>query len=66
MRERHWLTNIRESQGVSRCAVANSADITPSYYGYIEKGVRRPSPETAMRIASVLGFSDTWYRLLEQ
>ena len=64
--KRQWLTEIRESCGLSQYSVAKRIEVTPAYYNYIEHGQRRPSPEVAQRIASVLGFPDTWYRLLKE
>ena len=64
--KRQWLTEIRESCGLSQYSVAKRIEVTPAYYNYIENGQRRPSPQVAKRIATVLGFSDNWYKLLEQ
>ena len=41
------------------------ACISYAYYNFIERGRRRPSPDVAKRIAAVLGFTDEWYRLLD-
>ena len=63
--KRIWLKNKREEMGLSRPEVAKLVNITHAYYSYIENGERRPSPSVAQRIASVLGFPEKWYKLLE-
>lgn len=61
---REWLTKIREQQGMQQKDVALSCNISRQYYNYIESGERRPSPKVAQKIATTLGFPETWYRLL--
>lgn len=45
-------------------AVANAAGIAQPSYFEIEKGFSTPRPETAKRIAAVLGFE--WTRFYEE
>ena len=53
---RDWLKAIRENKGLRQSAVAAAVGISqPSYYN-IENGERRPSVETAKKIANTLGF----------
>ena len=60
-----WLKSLRIDKKYTQQYVAQKANITKQYYSYIERGKRRPSPEVAKRIANTLGFSSTWYLLLE-
>lgn len=62
---RTWLKCFRENHELSQKETAKRVMISYSYYNLIETGVRRPSPEVAKRIATVLGFANEWYRLLE-
>lgn len=61
-----WLEDYRLKKSLSQSEVAQKSRISPQYYNYIETNRRRPSPDVAKRIATVLGFSDDWYRLLER
>ncbi len=61
-----WLMNFRKKYSMSQNTVAQKAGISPQYYNFIENNRRRPSPDVAKRIATVLGFPDDWYRLLER
>lgn len=56
---RNWLKNIREGAELSQDQVAKTADISQQHYSFIENGERRPSPEVAQKLASVLGFDWT-------
>lgn len=60
------LYQKRRSKGYTQVDVAKRANISGAFYCMIEAGKRRPSPEVAHRIAKALGFSDEWYRLLEE
>lgn len=60
---RKWLRDIRKTQGLPEGAVAAAAGITQVAYHWIETGERTPRPETAMKIAAVLGFP--WTRFYE-
>jgi putative transcriptional regulator len=63
---REWLKILRENKKMTQEYVANKAEMSRQHYGFIENGNRRPSPQVAKRIADTLGFSDEWYRLLEE
>ena len=62
---RKWLKTIRENKGMSQDEVAKDVKVSRQYYNFIENGDRRPSPEVAKKIATVLGFKNEWYKLLE-
>jgi len=59
-----WLKMARESRGISQESVASQCAVTRQYYNFIENGDRRPSVETAKKIADVLGFP--WTRFFEE
>ena len=60
---RHWLIACREAQGMTQGYVANASGLAqPSYFEF-EKGLSTPKPETAKRIAAVLGFP--WTRFYD-
>ena len=59
-----WLKTARESLGISQENVASKCAVTRQYYNFIENGERRPSVETAKKIAAVLGFP--WTRFFEE
>ena len=61
---RKWLRDIRKTRGLSEGAVAAAAGITQVAYHWIETGERTPRPETAKKIAAVLGFE--WTRFYEE
>lgn len=56
---RQWLIDIRNGQKLTQAAVAEKANISQPAFCDIERGVNDPKPETAMRIAEVLGFDWT-------
>ena len=56
---RTWLKDIRKKANMTQLAVAEMSGIDITSYGKIELGQRRPSPETAKAISSVLGFEWT-------
>ena len=60
---RDWLKKIRQDRKMTQGDVARLVGITSQYYCFIENGQRRPSPQAAIKIASVLGFKE-WYKLL--
>lgn len=60
---RVWLRASRKALGLTQQDVATAVNVRQSFYSHIEHGVRRPSPETAKKIASVLGFD--WTRFYE-
>lgn len=60
---RQWLIDARLNKGYSQTDMARAVQVSqPSYWAY-ERGAKRPSPETAKKIASVLGFP--WTRFYE-
>lgn len=61
----NWLKEQRLKYGFTQQRTANLVGITVQYYNCIENGRRRPSPRIAKKIANILGFSSTWYILLE-
>jgi len=58
------LVKIRQDKNFTQSQVATNADISLSFYSQIENGVRKPSVETAKRIAKVLGIE--WTRFFEK
>lgn len=61
-----WLKKLRLDCNKTQKEIACDVGITAAFYSMIETGDRRPSPRVARRIADILGFSDEWYRLLEE
>ncbi|MEK4788349.1 MULTISPECIES: helix-turn-helix transcriptional regulator [Bacillus] len=55
------LKEARKKQQLTHQKVVelSGASITPQYYGAIERGDRRPSPNVAKKIAPVLGLKWT-------
>lgn len=64
-KERIWLKDIRNSNGMTQNIVAYKCGFTREYYNMIESGERgNPLPvPTAQKIAEVLGFN--WQRFYE-
>ena len=60
---RNWLKNARVKKGMTQAALSALAGVDVTAIGKYENGKRRPSPEVAQKIASVLGFS--WTRFFE-
>lgn len=54
-----WLKHIRIDADMTQIEVAVKVGITQQMYWFIENGERRPSVETAKKIAAVLGFDWT-------
>ena len=54
---RVWLVQHRGER--TQESVSREAGISQNFYSSIENGIRRPSVETAKRIAAVLGFDWT-------
>ncbi len=48
------LALIREGANISQVQISKRAGISQGYYSDIECGVRRPSPDVAVRIARAL------------
>ena len=59
------MTNIikmaRKQAGKSQCDVSGEAGITQAAFSLIENGRRRPSVETAKRLAAALGVDWTLF-----
>lgn len=49
------LREERERQGLSKYAVAERSGLSEQMVGYVERGLRHPSLETVVRLASALG-----------
>lgn len=62
---RLWLKKYRMAAALSQKEISEQAGITQQFYNYIENGVRRPSPETAQKLAAILGFEWTQFFLDE-
>ena len=58
-----WLEAKREAMKMSQYDVSKVVGIAQATYCNIENGKRRPSVETAKKIAAVLGFE--WTRFFE-
>lgn len=56
---REWLMKYRNSLNYTHQDIANSCDITRSYYTQIESGLRSPSVVVAKKIAHKLKFNWT-------
>jgi len=52
---RMWLKEARYKKGLERRDVASAVGITVAGYGCIENGKTTPKPDTAKKIAKVLG-----------
>lgn len=62
--KRVWLINLRAAAGKMQKDVADSAGISQPAYSGIEAGIKKPTVETAKRIAAALGFE--WTRFFEE
>lgn len=60
---RTWLVAIREKQNMSQAEIARRVGISQPSMCAIEKGYNTPRPETAKKIADILGFP--WTRFYE-
>jgi len=49
------LREERKRQGLSKYAVEQRSGISQQMVGYVERGLRKPSLETALRMAAGLG-----------
>lgn len=61
---RNWLFDIRREKQLSGETIARAAGISYKSYNAYENNRRRPSVETAKKIADVLGFP--WTRFFEE
>jgi transcriptional regulator with XRE-family HTH domain len=48
------LTEERKRRGLSKYAMAHRAGLSEQMIGYVERGLRKPSFETILRMASAL------------
>ena len=55
----HWVKSARAEKRLSQSALADLVGVTEQYIYYIEAGERRPSVESAKKIANALGFAWT-------
>lgn len=51
MKERTKLIELRNNKDLKQKHIAKAVEITTSYYGMIEQGVRTPTLEVAKKIA---------------
>lgn len=56
-----FLKEKRISRNLTMRQVSDSCGISEGFYSMIESGERRPSVETAKKIAAVLGFDWTMF-----
>lgn len=56
-----FLKTLRVQNNFTMRQVSDAAGISESFYSMIESGERRPSVETAKKIAAVLGFDWTLF-----
>ncbi|QIB69759.1 helix-turn-helix transcriptional regulator [Aminipila butyrica] len=62
--EREWLINCRNKKKHTQASISQSVGISQQYYSKIEKGLRTPSTDVAMKIANILEFK--WTRFYEE
>lgn len=55
------IKELREQKGLLQKEIAVKLDISESYYCLLEGGKRRPTVQTAKKIAEVLGFDWTQF-----
>lgn len=55
MSERTWLSEARQSKGLSKSDLAKEVRVGRSYISEIEKGNKTPSGKRALKISRVLG-----------
>ena len=60
---RQWLHDARKKKQLSQSQVAKQVGISQPAYCDIENSNRNPHPDTAKKIAEVLGFN--WTRFFE-
>lgn len=58
---RKWLKELRDNNNLSQYEMAKKIGITSQFYNFIENGKRRPSIETAKKIAEILNFDWTLF-----
>ena len=64
MKKRVWLATARLEKDMRQNELAEAAGIAPVTYCLIETGKTKPKPETAKRIANVLGVD--WTKFYEE
>lgn len=57
------LVEIRKNRKLTQQEVADLVDVSRQAYSSYETGIRRPSPEVAMRLGAALDFD--WTRFYE-
>jgi transcriptional regulator with XRE-family HTH domain len=60
---RKWLKDTRSNAGLTQKDIADKSGITRQHYNFIENNERRPSVQSAKKIAEVLGFN--WTKFFE-
>jgi len=60
---RQWFRDIRIKKGFTQSHIAELSGVDVTTINKIELGTRNPHPDTAKRIADVLGFE--WTRFYE-
>ena len=58
-----WLHILRDQKALTQKQIAQKVNISRPYYTSIENGKRRPSPQVAISIATVLNFD--WRKFYE-
>jgi DNA-binding XRE family transcriptional regulator len=53
------ITKLRRAKGLKQVDVATDADVNPSYYGKIERGLVNPSLEKLYKIIKTLGIKSS-------
>ena len=61
---RSWLIEARQQKGLTQKELAQQVQISQPSICDIEQGNKTPRPETAKRIAKVLGFD--WTRFFDK
>jgi putative transcriptional regulator len=61
---RSWLKELRDSKDLTQTQVADSCEISRSYYTHIENGTKDPTVKVAKKIATVLGFC--WTKFFDE
>lgn len=52
--KREWLVDLRNEEGLTQAEMAKKIGISRPYYTQIETGVKSPTGQTALRIATIL------------
>lgn len=60
---RAWLKEARVNKGMTMQELASMLGISWQSISYYENGMRRPSPETAIRVGKILGID--WRRFYD-